>query len=539
MIETKAKDFERAQQAAIERAGQRCGFSETEDAAFRKMLSSVSHEEFEVLLCAADPEYFVSRYVKIYDPQALTWVPFELWPEQVDVLNLFHAERLIVVLKARQLGLTWLALAYALWQMLFAPIATIMIFNRRDDESIYLLSDERLKGMYYQLPVWLRARAIVFNNAHMLKFSNGSVAYAFPTTAGDSYTATLVIMDEADLMPDLNRLMRSVKPTIDAGGKLIMISRADKGTPNSEFKRVYMAAKEGRNGWAHVFLPWHVRPERDETWYAKTRAEILERTGSDDDLHEQYPARDVDALAPRTLDKRIPPAWISKCYREQAPLPLESLGEKAPNTPGLLIYQLPQWGVEYAIGADPAEGNPTSDDSALSVVRTDTNEEAAMLAGKFEPAVFAAHIDKIGKFYNQAGVMVERNNHGHAVLLWLRDYSRLTRMVGLDKKEGWLSSSLGKTQLYDNATNCIKEGDALIHSFKTYYQLQSIEGATLRAPEGDMDDCADAYAMALTHRIAERGKQIAPRMSKASPWPSARNRDGIGRTGKSLPGGNR
>jgi len=48
--------------------------------------------------------------------------------------------------------------------------------------------------------------------------ANGSVARAFPTNAGDSYTATLAIVDEADLVPDLDRLMRSVKPTIDAGG---------------------------------------------------------------------------------------------------------------------------------------------------------------------------------------------------------------------------------------------------------------------------------------------------------------------------------
>ena len=40
--------------------------------------------------------------------------------------SMFQNERLVVVLKARQLGLTWLAVAYALWSMMFHPIATVL-----------------------------------------------------------------------------------------------------------------------------------------------------------------------------------------------------------------------------------------------------------------------------------------------------------------------------------------------------------------------------------------------------------------------------
>jgi hypothetical protein len=36
----------------------------------------------------------------------------------------------------------------------------------------------------------------------------------------------------------------------------------------------------------------------------------------------------------------------------------------------------------------------------------------------------------------------------------------------------------------------------VLHSFDTFSQLASIEGSTLRAPEGEADDRADAYALA-------------------------------------------
>ena len=125
-----------------------------------------------------------------------------------------------------------------------------------------------------------------------------------------------------------------------------------------------------------------------------------------------------------------------------------------------------------------------------------------MLAGKFEPEVFAAHIDTVGMWFNRATVMVERNNHGHAVLLWLEEHSKLRRLDGHDEKTGWLSSKLGKTLLYNEMADCFRDKSTTLHSFDTYTQLASIEGATLRAPEGDHDDRADSYALAHAGRAA-------------------------------------
>jgi len=136
---------------------------------------SVEEQEREWLRCQMSPAYFVDRYCQIYDKVARAWVPFRLWRCQWEVLQDFRAYQLNVVLKARQLGLSWLALAfYGLWRTLFEPIAKVGVFSKRDDEAVYLLGDERLRGMYNRLPTWLQARKVERSDAHNFILSNGS-----------------------------------------------------------------------------------------------------------------------------------------------------------------------------------------------------------------------------------------------------------------------------------------------------------------------------------------------------------------------------
>lgn len=455
-------------------------------------------EQAEWLTCAESPIYFIDRYIWIEDATARTWRPFALWPAQAQTLRTIFNNLLAIILKARQLGMTWLVLGYALWLMLFRPSATILLFSKRDDESINLL-DVRLKGMYQRLPQWMRVRDVETDSKHEWRLSNGSTAYAFPTTGGDSYTATLAIVDEADLVPDLGKLLSAVKPTIDAGGQLILLSRVDKDKPESEFKAIYRAAKQKLNGWAAVFLPWSARPGRDAAWYADIRRDVETRTGALDELFEQYPATDAEALAGRTLSKRIPPEHLAACYVEQKPVK----PEKCPTLPGLAIFAPPQTGRSYVVAADPAEGNPTSDDSAIDVMDEASGEQVATLAGKFEPSTLAAYADELGRYYNNAGILVERNNHGHAVLLWLREHSTLRRLDGWDEREGWLSNTRGKALMYSSVADNMRDRSVIVHDFATMTQLGSIDGSTLRAPEGQHDDRADAFALCCVARTAK------------------------------------
>ena len=142
------------------------------------------------------PAHFLERYCQVYDATARVWLPFGLWPAQRDVLIDLEQHRLTVILKARQLGLSWLVVGWALWLMLFQPAATVLFFSKRDQEAVHLLAF-RLRGMLDRLPDWLRP-VLVADNDHNIELANGSVGLAFPTTGGRSYTASLVVVDEAD-----------------------------------------------------------------------------------------------------------------------------------------------------------------------------------------------------------------------------------------------------------------------------------------------------------------------------------------------------
>ena len=454
-----------------------------------------SEIRIEWLKCSRSCAYFIHNYCLIYDATIGDWIPFHLWPRQKDVLELLVNNRLNVILKARQLGQTWLVLCYILWRMIFKPVFTALVFSRREDEAIYLLGEQRLRGIYRRMPKWMRVKQVLANASHEWALSNGSIAYAFPTTAGDSYTASMAFVDEADLVPDLGALMNAVKPTIDGGGSMTLLSRSEKTTPNSEFKNTYRAAKEGKSPWKAIFLPWYSRPERDAAWYQTQKDDILSRTGGLDDLYQQYPATDEEALAPPELDRRIPYKWILKCYRETEPI-----REHGFSLPFLQLLVQPQKLHQYVIGADTAEGNPTSDDSVADIVDRDSLEEVCVLSGKVEPKVFAAYLHTLSLIFNDASILVERNNHGHAVLLALEDiyYYRHRLLLGEDMKPGWQTSSRSKDLMYSNGADLLRDGKAIIRSSTTKKQLSLIEGSTLKAPEGEMDDYAIAFMLALT-----------------------------------------
>lgn len=392
--------------------------------------------------CFESPSYF-ARYVQIKDDRS--WVPFDLWQEQVTTLEAIHGNKLTIILKARQLGLTWLCLTYGLWLMLFRPGSTVLLFSRRDNEAVELLKG-KMHPTYGRLPAWMQIAVDKLSDRE-LRLANG-----------DSYTAQFCLVDEADLVPNLNDLLLSAKPTIDSGGsKMALLSKANKSQPASTFKNLYRDAEAGESPWHPVFLPWFVCPARDQAWYEEQVRHSLAEDGSPDGLHESYPATVTEALAPRALDKRIPGDLLEKCYERRSSF------SAGCSVPGFRVFSAPVDGRRYVLGVDPADGGP--DASALAVMDVNSGEQVACLAGKIEAAPFAGYVYEIGHLYNDAAVLVERNNHGAAVILWLRDNSSLRLLLAADGKPGWLTTSKSKAQLF-------------------------VEASTLRAPKGQHDDLA-------------------------------------------------
>jgi len=443
--------------------------------------------------CALSSAYFIDTYCSIQDPRpgVLDWLPFKLWDAQFEVLDVFTANDLVIVLKARQLGLTWVAVGYALWMLLFWPGSIILLFSKRDKEAIKLL--ERISQMHERLPPFLQS-TVVTDNDHEFELSIGSKAEAFPTTPGSgrSETATLAIVDEADFTPDLAALLRGVKPTVDAGGQLILISTSNKDKPMSEFKRIWRDAIKNDNDYKPVFLPWSARPGRTKAWYNKQKRDYTK-----DDLWQEYPETPEQALAGRGSNKRFDPDWLTSCFRESKPV----VDAQLPAINGLTLYEARRRTHKYLIAADTSEGNEGSTPCSVTVFDINDWGEVATLHGLFEPGVFAGYLAQIAHFFNGAVICVERNNHGHAVhqaLYQLRSlYNFIVYRNPFDNKDGWLNSPQKKTMAFDMGATAFKHGDPIIRDRPTLDELGNIESATLHAPEGMTDDRAMSYVVGL------------------------------------------
>jgi len=252
--------------------------------------------EEEIEYCRDHIEYFVDTYGHIENKNAPgIIVPFRMWKEQRDALISMNEHRLNIVLKARQLGLTWLALHIAAHTMLTKQGCTVIALSKREDEAKEMI--RRIVMMFDHMPQlvrreeWYGARLESTSSDVMITFQNGlqSTITAFTASedAGRSFTANLVILDEWAFQQFAEKIWKAAYPTVSSpeGGKVIGLSTIKRGTL---FERIFTT--EG-NGFNKLFIPWYADPKRDAKWYAETKAAI-----GDDGMMEEFPATIEQAL---------------------------------------------------------------------------------------------------------------------------------------------------------------------------------------------------------------------------------------------------
>lgn len=274
---------------------------------------------------ASDPEPeqipvadFINDHILIDDAQdhgdGAGVMPFHLWPAQRDLLATMQEESRLLILKARQLGISWLACAYALWLCLYKPGRVVLAFSKGQDEANELL--RRVSVMYARLPEAMRAdHPIVKENTGEIVWANGSRVKSMPATAtaGRTYTASLVIMDEAAFMVYAAQLYTALKPTIDGGGSLIILSTAN--GRNNLFADLVARAQAGAGRFAFCFLPWHARPGRDAAWYAATEADAVDSAH----MKQEYPATADEAFEATEVDTFLPSIALWDACRDSLP----------------------------------------------------------------------------------------------------------------------------------------------------------------------------------------------------------------------------
>jgi hypothetical protein len=267
--------------------------------------------------CSIDAAYFVDGYLTIDDAQRTGdgsgtvqfkrggTTPFRLWPAQVELIWTLMVERQTIILKARQLGISWLCCGYVLWRCLFNEGEMVLLFSRGQPDADEML--RRVRVLYERMPEWLRLACPLAKVPNMseMAWANGSRVKSFPATpnAGSGWTASLVVLDEAAKIQFADELYTALKPTIDDGGQLIVLSSA-KGVGNL-FHQLWTRAVSGASGFKAIFLPWWERPGRDRAWYDAKVAESPDPTL----VKQEFPSTSLESfIASGRL--RFDPDWV-------------------------------------------------------------------------------------------------------------------------------------------------------------------------------------------------------------------------------------
>jgi hypothetical protein len=483
------------------------------------------------------------------------------WFWQRGTVDEWMAHPLNLVLKARQLGITWLAVGYALWKLLTMPGTRVLIVSINEDEAVKVVN--RMFDMFNSLPEHLRFEAEISKPSRGARpttlieftFKDGrlSSAVGLPSTrrAGHGEVGTLVLLDEFARHEYARDSWKAMFAVADNGGQIIVISTAN-GVSNVEsgegnfFHHLYV------NGEAYginvQFLPWSLHPDRDEHWYTNV-AKALPSA----DRAEQYPRTPEDAFINTGI------CWFDlealAWYSENAALEADhrmtfivgESGAKAKihkTAQGLIrVYAKPDPEHDYAIGADVATGRGM-DYSAAYVIDLQTMALAAELHGKIDPDEYAEQLHFLGRWYGNARLAVEMGGgYGEPVIITLRDgrkgrphYPRLYRHTIQDRPDAQMMANYGfpintktRPQVINQIEQAIREHSVaamprdLIMECRTFVRQKTLPSP--RAQDGANDDRVMAFGLALemyrlygTHEKRVRRRSSSKKAPYTYPW---------------------
>lgn len=506
--------------------------------------------------CAEHPAHFLS-FVDCIDSTTGEIFQFELedenqgWYWQRGLLDEWLDSSKHISLKARQLGITWLAGGLALWTALYTPGSNSLIVSIKEEDAVKVIG--RIWDMLQSLPKYL------WNNAHVIKpklgirptseiqieFPDGKVSQirglTSTPTAGHGATAALVVLDEFSRHPYANETWKAVLPTTQGGGRVLVISTGN-GVSNPTgggnfFHHLWVNASG--YGLNTRFLPWNLHPARDETWY-RVHAEAMPVA----DRGEQYP-RDEDEAFIFTgspyFDVEAMKEYGSKLSKPLYRMDFEPVGfgnearKKVWDHGHTRIYQEPEEGVTYAIGADVATGRGFDFSSAYVVRLDEPGVIVAEYHGKIDPDLFAVQLHFLGRYYRTAIVAVETGGgYGDTVIIPLRDgrsgrppYPKLyqhqlaTRSdLPMVKPFGFPMTERNRQLVINHVERMIRERDLQVMPERLWQECRTFVYAdslpSPRADEGCNDDCVMALGIALEiyrqkGRHVSREKRIANR----------------------------
>lgn len=417
-----------------------------------------------------------------------------------------------VIIKMRKGGCSTIIDALYYWLCLHQPNyrAFIMAHVAESTDDLF----ERVKFGHDHLPQWMRPATKRSSKKELFFASNGSklrVLTARGKGLGRAGDADAVHLSEVAHYPKVYTVLAGL---VESGryNRLIDMETTPNGWAN-EIRPIYKDARDGKSHRTAFFFPWWYsddnREHAPEPLTLTPEERVLADThGLDDgqiqwlrgkestlgDLRKQeHPDDDVTCFltsgSPK-FDRQLLKELAMVIREEVVPVDLRGVGPFGGNDNGrFTVWEPPQKGASYVIGADVAEGVVNGNFSAAGVLKRGTPdsppEQVAAWHGRIAPEDFGEVLAKIGAWYSsgprglKALLAVERNNHGHSTLNTLRRqvgyrpiykhkrYNQKTRMT--KRFVGWPTDPVERPMMLDAVRH------ALRHQTVIFADLRFIE----------------------------------------------------------------
>jgi hypothetical protein len=455
----------------------------------------------EYMKCMMDPVHFMRKYCYIQHPKKGR-ILFHLYPFQESVLNEVRNNNYNIINKSRQLGISTLVAGFSLWLMLFHQDKTILCIATKQDTAKSMVT--KVSYMYDNLPTWLRGpKKPLENNKLSLKLANGSqiVASSAAPDAGRSYAVSLLIIDEAAFITDIDKIYTAIKPTIATGGRCIALSSPN-GVGNW-FHKKWVESIDGKQGsFHHILLNWDVHPERDIKWYNEEKANFSPR-----EFAQEYECDFLGSghtVVNGEMLKFAEMTWVKE------PIEKRFMGGD------FWLWQWVDYSKQYIIVADVARGDG-SDFSTFHILDIEECEQVGEFKSQIGTREFGHMLVSVATEWNNALLVIENASVGWDVVNTVieRGYSNLyysPRSYGemhmekylakLDSEQvvpGFTTSSKTRPLVISKLESYIREGTFIFHSARLLEELRVFIWLNnkAQASHGYNDDLVMALAIGL------------------------------------------
>ena len=170
------------------------------------------------------------------------------------------------------------------------------------------------------------------------------------------------------------------------------------------------------------------------------------------------------------------------------------------------VWLPPARGREYILGVDAAGGGTGGDYACVQVIDLESGLQCAELYGHYTPEELASQAARLGREYNGGLLVVERNNHGHAVLAMLErveQYEAIYADPRSPQCAGWSTTVLTRPMMLERFGAMLVAHPELFQSLRLLEECRSFvrhADGRIAAAEGSHDDAIMAMAMALAVR---------------------------------------